>query len=105
MKEKAVYRCKRCGDVFYCPTGFVDEVIFKFRQLFKLLSCPRCGSTLIDEEQYIEEKKKKVSATKKSSSCTSFEVAFTCRRQQVGSRLNQHMMAFMPWLRIERTWA
>ena len=66
MKEKAVYRCKRCGDVFYCPTGFVDEVIFKFRLLFKLLSCPRCGSTLIDEEQYLEEKKKQNSATKDS---------------------------------------
>lgn len=64
MKEKAVYRCKRCGDVFYCPTGFVDEVIFKIRLLFKLLSCPRCGSTLIAEEQYIEEKMKHDSSTK-----------------------------------------
>ena len=44
----------------------MDEVIFKFRLLFKLLSCPRCGSTLIDEEQYIEEKKKQNSATKNS---------------------------------------
>ena len=66
MKEKTVYRCKRCGDAFYCPTGFVDEVIFKFRLLLKLLSCPRCGSTLIDEEQYLEEKKKQNSATKDS---------------------------------------
>ena len=64
MKEKSVYRCKRCGDVFYCPTGFVDELIFKFRLFFKFLSCPRCGSTLIDEEQYLEEKKKQDSAPK-----------------------------------------
>ena len=66
MKEKAVYRCKRCGDVFYCPTGFVDEMSLKCRQRCKVVACPRCGSTLIDEEQYIEEKKKQDSATKKS---------------------------------------
>lgn len=64
MKEKTVYRCKRCGDVFYCPTGFVDALLFRFRLLFKLLSCPRCGSTLIAEEQYLEEKKKQDSASK-----------------------------------------
>ena len=58
MKEKTVYRCKRCGDVFYCPTGLVDEFIFKLRLVFKLLSCPRCSSTLIHEEEYVAEKKK-----------------------------------------------
>ncbi len=58
MKEKTVYRCKRCGDVFYCPTGLVDEFIFKLRLFFRFLSCPRCGSTLIHEEEYVAEKKK-----------------------------------------------
>jgi len=58
MKEKTVYRCKRCGDVFYCPTGILDKVFFDFRCVFKSLSCSRCGSTLIHEEEYVAEKKK-----------------------------------------------